>query len=151
MPDEDEEDDEELEYEDHDPYGGRMYQTVIPQKQPWQTGTLVPDTFALHPAPFDERPITPMKNTMVYSREHSTLDFKDGKSCTLSPTEKQMQHILQMQSFGIRKVMSTLNTFKKQNNLNKYYHTPERRIQRLFYFHFSVFVLFPLLCVPPLG
>ena len=88
-----EEDEEENEEEDHDPYGGRMYQTVIPQKQPWQTGTLVPDTFALHAAPFDERPITPMKNTMVYSREHSTLDFKDGRSYTLLPTEKRVQFI----------------------------------------------------------
>ncbi|KAK7114041.1 serine/threonine-protein kinase Nek11-like [Littorina saxatilis] len=25
-----------------------------------------------------DRPITPMRNTMVYNREHSTLDFKDG-------------------------------------------------------------------------
>ena len=93
VPEEEEEENEEEEYEDHDPYGGRMYQTVIPQKQPWQTGTLVPDTFALHAAPFDERPITPMKNTMVYSREYSTLDFKDGRSYTLLLTEKRMQFI----------------------------------------------------------
>ena len=26
----------------------------------------------------DDRPITPMKNTMVYDLRHSTLDFKDG-------------------------------------------------------------------------
>lgn len=27
----------------------------------------------------DDRPITPMKNTMIYNREHSTLDFEDGQ------------------------------------------------------------------------
>lgn len=27
----------------------------------------------------DERPITPMKDKMVYSREYSSLDFKDGE------------------------------------------------------------------------
>ena len=31
----------------------------------------------------DDRPITPMKNTMVYDREHSSLDFKDGTSVTV--------------------------------------------------------------------
>lgn len=28
----------------------------------------------------DDRPITPMKDRMVYDREHSSLDFRDGKS-----------------------------------------------------------------------
>lgn len=28
----------------------------------------------------DQRPITPMKNRMVYDIAHSTLDFKDGQS-----------------------------------------------------------------------
>lgn len=27
----------------------------------------------------DERPITPMKDKMIYGRELSSLDFKDGK------------------------------------------------------------------------
>ena len=26
----------------------------------------------------DDRPITPMRNTMIYNKEHSSLDFKDG-------------------------------------------------------------------------
>ena len=28
----------------------------------------------------DDRPITPMKNTMIYDVEHSSLDFKDGEN-----------------------------------------------------------------------
>ena len=28
----------------------------------------------------DDRPITPMRDRMVYDKEHSSLDFKDGKS-----------------------------------------------------------------------
>ena len=27
----------------------------------------------------DDRPITPMKDKMIYSREYSSLDFKDGR------------------------------------------------------------------------
>ncbi|KAL8590562.1 hypothetical protein ACOMHN_010998 [Nucella lapillus] len=34
----------------------------------------LPSSFAAS----DDRPITPMKNTMVYGRKHSSLDFKDG-------------------------------------------------------------------------
>ena len=78
MPTEDE-DEEEEEDEEENPFGARYSQTMIPSRQPWQTGTLVPDRTTLRPASFDDRPITPMKNTMVYSREYSTLDFKDGK------------------------------------------------------------------------
>ncbi|KAI0212520.1 Serine/threonine-protein kinase Nek11 [Lamellibrachia satsuma] len=75
----DDDDDEDDEDEEQNPYGGRLSQTVIPSRQPWHTGgTLVPERSTLRPATFDERPITPMKNTMVYSREYSTLDFKDG-------------------------------------------------------------------------
>ena len=32
----------------------------------------------------DDRPITPMKNTMIYDREHSSLDFKDGRMLCMS-------------------------------------------------------------------
>ena len=73
------EDEEEEEDEEENPFAARYSQTMIPSRQPWQTGTLVPDRTTLRPASFDDRPITPMKNTMVYSREYSTLDFKDGK------------------------------------------------------------------------
>ncbi|XP_076469959.1 serine/threonine-protein kinase Nek11-like [Babylonia areolata] len=47
------------------------------------TGTVRPATLSASktlPAYMspDDRPITPMRNTMVYDREHSSLDFKDG-------------------------------------------------------------------------
>ncbi|XP_055955396.1 serine/threonine-protein kinase Nek11-like isoform X1 [Patella vulgata] len=35
-------------------------------------------TLNSRPSLFEDRPITPMKNTMVYDRLHSTLDFEDG-------------------------------------------------------------------------
>ena len=47
--------------------------TVRPVHSLSASGTVVPGRG------FDDRPITPMKNTMVYDREHSSLDFKDGK------------------------------------------------------------------------
>ena len=89
QPVEEDDDDEDDEDEEQNPYGGRLSQTVIPSRQPWQTGgTLVPERSTLRPATFDERPITPMKNTMVYSREYSTLDFKDGKLIIIFPPIK---------------------------------------------------------------
>lgn len=33
--------------------------------------------------PPDERPITPLRNKMVYDVVHSSLDFRDGKTCIL--------------------------------------------------------------------
>ena len=48
---------------------------VMPQRK---AQTLNPYQSPHKAMPPDDRPITPMKNTMVYSREHSSLDFKDG-------------------------------------------------------------------------
>jgi len=46
-------------------------QTVVPQSV-WANRSQVRHLSA------DDRPITPMKNTMVYNTQNSSLDFEDG-------------------------------------------------------------------------
>ncbi|XP_074645702.1 serine/threonine-protein kinase Nek11-like [Tubulanus polymorphus] len=57
----------------------RAYNSALMERDEEQTvkdeGTLLQPVY--HRAS-DDRPITPMKNTMVYNMEHSSLDFKDG-------------------------------------------------------------------------
>ena len=61
-------------------------------------------TYVLHPSQsktlasslnLDDRPITPMKNRMVYDVKHSTLDFKDGKHQFHNSTKSQGLNILE--------------------------------------------------------
>ena len=44
------------------------FQTIVPAR----------DHAASRHFSADDRPITPMKNTMIYKTDYSSLDFKDG-------------------------------------------------------------------------
>ena len=76
---------------DHDDDEDIQFNTVI-YRPAQTTPTLSPYSTQMDPG---DRPITPMKNTMVYDPMNSSLDFKDGKQkiliyCNINGWERCM-------------------------------------------------------------